>query len=235
MQPQIDPSQIFIRNWEIYQKVIRENYMKHLELGEAAQKHLQIFVQHSPIRMLDIGCGDAHQISEQLKPLNLSTYTGYDLSEQATKFAEKHFSEIEKNAKFQIGRMEELIKKDHASYNVVYSSFAIHHLNDNEKKEIIEDIYHKLEANGLFILIDIKRLPRQSIDGYKKSYAHWINEDWHALDKDEKNAIIDHLNTCDIPVETQTYVEYALDSGFSLLEEVNVDSRHALLAFIKND
>jgi 2-polyprenyl-3-methyl-5-hydroxy-6-metoxy-1,4-benzoquinol methylase len=234
MQSQIDPTQIFIRNWEIYQKVIRENYMKHEELGEAAQKHLQVFIQHSPIKMLDIGCGDAHQISEQLKQLNLSTYTGYDLSEQATQVAEKHFAVFEKKANFQIGRMEQLIKSDHSSYNVIYSSFAIHHLVDDEKEEILKDCYDKLDVGGLFILIDIKRLPGQSIDAYKESYAQWINEDWDALNKDEKNAIIDHLNTCDIPLETQAYIKYAQKAGFNLIEEVNVDSRHALLSFIKN-
>ena len=86
----------------------------------------------------------------------------------------------------------------------------------------------------MFILIDIKRQPAQSINDYKASYTQWINTDWYALDKDEKNAIIVHLNTCDIPVETNAYVEYAQHAGFSLLEEVNVDTRHALLAFAKN-
>jgi 2-polyprenyl-3-methyl-5-hydroxy-6-metoxy-1,4-benzoquinol methylase len=234
MQSQKDPTQIFIRNWEIYQKVIRENYMKHEELGEAAQKHLQVFVQHSPIKMLDIGCGDAHQISEQLKQLNFSTYTGYELSEQATQFAEKHFAAFEKKVNFQIGSMQELIKKDQLSYNVIYSSFAIHHLTDDEKKEIINDCYVKLEDGGLFILIDIKRLPGQSIEEYKASYVKWINQYWNALLEDEKKAIIDHLNTCDLPVETKAYIEYAIQAGFSLKEEVNVDTRHALLAFEKN-
>lgn len=234
MQSQIDPTQIFIRNWEIYQKVIKENYMKHKELGETAHKYLQDFSERTPIEMLDIGCGDAHQISEQLKSLNVAAYTGYDLSEQATQFAKKHFTSFENTATFQIGRMEELIKEDQTSYNVIYTSFAIHHLVDEKKAEIIKDCYNKLIDGGLFILIDIKRQPGQSINDYKSSYAQWINADWHALDKDEKNAIIDHLNTCDIPVETKAYLEYAQQAGFSLLEEVNVDTRHALLAFAKN-
>jgi 2-polyprenyl-3-methyl-5-hydroxy-6-metoxy-1,4-benzoquinol methylase len=66
--------------------------MKHKELGEYAQKYLQDFSKHSSIQILDIGCGDAYQISEQLKYLNLVAYKGYDLSEQATLFAEKHFA-----------------------------------------------------------------------------------------------------------------------------------------------
>jgi 2-polyprenyl-3-methyl-5-hydroxy-6-metoxy-1,4-benzoquinol methylase len=234
MQLHIDPSQIFIRNWEIYQKVIENNYMKHKELGETAQKYLQNFSHHTPIQLLDIGCGDAYQISEQLKLLHFVSYKGYDLSDQAIQFAEKHFLAFKNKAAFQIGRMEELIKEENSNYTVIYSSFAIHHLTDDKKAEIIKDCYDKLEERGLFILIDIKRQPAQSADDYKASYAKWINDDWHSLDKDEKDAIIDHLTKCDIPVETKTYIEYGLEAGFSLLEEVNVDSRHALLAFIKN-
>ena len=228
-----DPSQIFMRNWDIYQKIIRENYMKHKELGERVQYHLSALSLHTPISILDIGCGDAHQIASQLKELSVNSYTGYDLSAQAVEFAKQHFTSPI-NTTFHIGRMEELIKADELSYNVLYSSFAIHHLIDEQKQNLIDDCYRKLEQNGLFILIDIKRQPGQSISTYQLSYADWIKCDWPALNEEEQLAIIDHLSTCDIPVETKTYIEFANQAGFSLLEEFEVDTRHALLVFSKN-
>lgn len=234
MSSSIDPSQIFIRNWQIYQKVIAANYMKHLELGDYAQKHLLQLNHDSPIRVLDLGCGDAHQISEQLKSLNINSYKGFDLSEQATNLAARNFASSKLNASFNIGEMEELIKADKQTYHVIYSSFAIHHLTDEKKQALIQDCYNRLEKNGIFILIDIKREPAQSIETYKTSYTNWILNDWHALTADEKLAIIDHLTACDIPVETKTYIEFARSAGFQLAEEANVDSRHALLAFTKN-
>lgn len=234
MHSSIDPTQIFIRNWEIYQKVISANYMKHLELGEHAQKHLHYFNQFKPLSILDLGCGDAKQLSEQLKSLTVCAYTGYDLSEQATSFALKNLDTSISNPTFKIGKMEELIKADTETYNVIYSSFAIHHLRDEKKQELINDCYSKLDKKGLFILIDIKREPAQSIESYKTSYTNWILNDWHELNIDEKEAIIDHLSTCDIPVELTSYIEFAEKAGFDLIEEVNVDSRHALLAFTKN-
>lgn len=233
MQPQTDPTQLFIRNWEIYQKVIEKNYMRHKELGETVQKHLNEYSHQNPIQMLDIGCGDAHQISKQLKLIHTISYTGFDLSEQATQTAKNYFTTFENNAQFQIGKMEELIKKDNSTYNVIYSSFAIHHLTDDKKAELIKDCFERLINGGLFILIDIKRLPGQSTDAYKESYALWIREDWHALEEDEKNAIIDHLFSCDLPVETRSYIEYAQKAGFNLREELNIDARHALLVFEK--
>lgn len=234
MQNAIDPTQIFIRNWEIYQKIIRENYMKHNELAAHSQVHLNRLSLQQPIKILDIGCGDAHQISKQLKDLNLSSYTGYDLSAQAIQFAKQNIGKLNTTNDFQVGYMEDLIINDQQSYTVIYSSFAIHHLSDEMKNSFIHNCYNRLTKGGLFILIDIKRLPAQTIASYKKSYADWIHQEWHLLSTDEKEAIIDHLNTCDIPVEASTYIQYAHNTGFNLIEEVDIDPRHTLLVFSKN-
>lgn len=234
MQHPIDPTQIFIRNWEIYQKIIHENYMKHKELAAHSQAYLTQLSLQQPIKLLDIGCGDAHQISKQLKDLNVYSYTGYDLSAQAIQFAQENVEDLNAVIDFQVGYMENLIKKDQNRYTVVYSSFAIHHLTDEMKLDFIHNCYNKLDAGGLFILIDIKRLPAQTIEAYKKSYADWIHDEWHSLSTDEKDAIIDHLTTCDIPVEASTYIKYAENTGFNFVEEVDIDSRHTLLVFSKN-
>jgi cyclopropane fatty-acyl-phospholipid synthase-like methyltransferase len=234
MQNPTDPTQIFIRNWEIYQKIIRQNYMKHNELAAHSQVYFNQLSLKQPIKLLDIGCGDAHQISKQLKDLNLSSYTGYDLSAQAIEFAKQNVENLNAACNFQVGYMEDLIKKDQQTYTALYSSFAIHHLSDEMKNDFIHNCYKRLDDGGLFILIDIKRLPGQSIEAYKKSYADWIHQDWHSLTTDEKHAIIDHLNTCDIPVEASTYIQYANNAGFNYIEKVDIDTRHTLLVFSKN-
>ena len=229
-----DASQIFNRNWEIYQKIIQANYMKHQELGNHVQQHLEEFNKNKYLKVLDIGCGDAQQITNQLQSFNVISYTGYDLSEKAIAFAKKNTRKLNTQVLFEVGSMEDLIKTDQNTYNTIYSSFAIHHLTDAIKKEFIQHCYHKTEQGGLFILIDIKRLPNQTTEEYKKSYADWIINQWHALSQDEKNAIIDHLYTCDIPVESSSYIKYATIAGFNCLEEVDIDSRHTLLVFSKN-
>lgn len=234
MQSSVDPTQIFIRNWEIYQKIIQANYMKHQELGSHVQGYLNNFATNKPLRLLDIGCGDAQQINNQLQSLDIFSYTGYDLSEQAIAYAKKNTKKINAQVSFETGRMEELIKLDQKTYNILYSSFAIHHLTDEMKYEFINDCYQRLEDGGLFILIDIKRQPGQTTEDYKKSYTNWILKEWNSLSQDEQSAIIDHLNTCDIPVETSTYIAYANKAGLNLLKEVDIDPRHTLLVFSKN-
>lgn len=234
MLSSIDPTQIFIRNWEIYQKIIQANYMKHKELGQHVQDYLNVFATDKPIYLLDMGCGDAQQIATQLQSFNIVSYTGYDLSEQAISFAKKNTEKLNTQVSFHTGRMEELIKHDSKTYNILYSSFAIHHLTDQLKKDFISNCYKRLENEGLFILIDIKRQPGQSTEEYKKSYTNWILNEWPVLNTEEKTAIIDHLNTCDIPVETSTYINYAIEANFILIKEVDIDTRHTLLLFSKS-
>jgi 2-polyprenyl-3-methyl-5-hydroxy-6-metoxy-1,4-benzoquinol methylase len=234
MPSSIDPTQIFIRNWEIYQKIIQANYMKHQELGNHVQEYLKNFSSEKAIQLLDIGCGDAHQITNQLQHFTISSYTGYDLSAQAIAFAKINTEKLNTQISFQTGRMEELIKQDPKTYTILYSSFAIHHLTDEIKKDFINDCYLKLEEKGLFFLIDIKRQPGQSTEEYKESYSSWIQKEWLTLDKEEKIAIIDHLNTCDIPVEASTYISFASKAGFHFVNEVDIDPRHTLLLFSKS-
>ena len=208
--------------------------MKHLELGNHVQEYLKNFSANKAIQLLDIGCGDAYQITNQLQHFNINSYTGYDLSAQAITFAKKNAEKLKAQICFQIGSMEELIKQDTKTYNILYSSFAIHHLTDEIKTDFINDCYKRLEDKGLFILIDIKRLPGQSTEEYKESYSSWIQKEWLALDHEEKLAIIDHLNTCDIPIESSTYISFASKAGFHFIKEVDIDPRHTLLLFSKN-
>ena len=233
MQVMQDPSQIFIRSWNIYQKVIQANYMKHLELGIYSQKYLRDVASIAPLRLLDIGCGDAKQISQQLSDLNILSYTGYDLSEEAVSLARLNMAKTGAHLSFRIGKMEELIKSETSTFNVIYSSFAIHHLEEAAKQEFLKDCFHVLENGGLFILIDVKRESGQTREAYNSSYVSWIQSDWGMLDAEEKNAVSAHLLNCDFPVEMSTYVQYAEAAGFSLVDEIDIDQRHGLVVFRK--
>jgi 2-polyprenyl-3-methyl-5-hydroxy-6-metoxy-1,4-benzoquinol methylase len=229
-----DPSRIFINSWNIYQKVIQANYMKHRDLGIYSQKYLKDFASHQALRVLDIGCGDAKQISRQLLNLNIASYTGYDLSEDAISLARQNMSKTRVDLTFRIGKMEELIKAETATYNVIYSSFAIHHLQEEAKKTFLRDCFQVLEKGGLFILIDVKRGPEQSREEYNKSYIDWIESDWNLLSEDEKKIVSAHLITCDFPVATSEYIKFAETAGFLLVDEVDIDSKHGLIVFRKD-
>jgi ubiquinone/menaquinone biosynthesis C-methylase UbiE len=129
--------------------------------------------------------------------------------------------------------MEELIKAETSTFNVIYSSFAIHHLQEAAKQDFLKDCFRVLEKGGLFILIDVKREPGQTREAYNSSYVSWIQSDWGMLDKDEKNAVAAHLLTCEFPIEMTTDAQNAEAAGFSIIDEIDIDQRHGLLVFSK--
>ena len=229
-----DPSLIFIHNWKIYRKVIESDYMSHRQIGSITRNVLKTFSASCPLDILDLGCGDADQIAIVLKTMEVATYTGIDLSPQAIEIAEKNLTPLSCLLEFRIGRMEDEINLLEKEYNLVFSSFAIHHLPDQQKKSFIEECFRRTSSNGLFMLIDIKRQPGQTIEQYRSAYAEWIRSEWHHLNKEEQESIIAHLQECDFPVEITTYKKWALEAGFILMEEALIEEqRNGLIAYKK--
>lgn len=229
-----DPAAIFIQHWKIYQTIIESDYMNHHSLGAATGTILDHHLGAQDLRVLDLGCGDAHQLVQVLNPFGVKHYTGIDLSPQALKIAEQNLSALNSPLQLITGKMEEEIERLNGSFNFIYSSFALHHLIDEKKKAFIQSCFSNTSQGGVFILIDIKRQALQTTEAYRSSYATWINNDWHALNAVEKSSVISHLYACDFPVAFTSYRNWAIEAGFEFIEEdLGDDPRHGLLAFKK--
>jgi 2-polyprenyl-3-methyl-5-hydroxy-6-metoxy-1,4-benzoquinol methylase len=228
---QIQVPSIFEKNWQIYQKIIANNYMLHKDIAEYTSKYLNQISNESAINMLDLGCGDAKQIANQLGGLNIKSYTGIDMSDAALQFAQKNIELINCAGTFLTGPMEVLIKKNTSIYNVIYSSYAIHHLSDAGKKEFLLECRNRLSKNGVFILIDIFRQPMQSMAEYKNEYCTWIKNYWNSLDPEEMQMIFDHINEYDFPNEIENMISYATAVGLKVTSYSNFDKRHGAIIF----
>ena len=71
---------LFSKNWTIYQKIIRTNFMLHNEFGSITKRILDNIDCNRSITLLDLGCGDTSHLAYHLTGLQLSLYTGYDMS-----------------------------------------------------------------------------------------------------------------------------------------------------------
>src|SRR5664279_3324047 len=77
----------FFTGWEIYRKVLENNYMYHKEIYQAVGMLLHQQFAHQPFKMLDLGCGDACYLANALQGTTISHYTGFDLSDPALALA----------------------------------------------------------------------------------------------------------------------------------------------------
>lgn len=195
-----DPAvELFKQNWTIYQKLISNNYMFHRQWNEATNDIIDKLKAHGPVHILDLGCGDASFIRAIENPEWITSYTGIDLSPSALEYAANYLDPL--NIKFSLitGRMEEMILKTTGKYQLIYSSYAIHHLQDGLKIELLKDIYDRLDDHGIFILIDVFRKQNQTREQYLRDYKNYMDDDWNALLTEDKVLIYDHILNFDFP------------------------------------
>ena len=149
---------LFLKSWQVYQQIIRHNYMFHQEIGESVQAALLDLQPGRKLNVLDLGCGDASMALPLLSPDRIAVYTGCDLSQPALDIARQQLSALQIEHQLICDDMTHMIDElSDASIDLVFSSYAIHHLNAIHKQRMVEEIARVLSPSGRFVLIDIFR------------------------------------------------------------------------------
>ncbi|MEQ9266682.1 MAG: class I SAM-dependent methyltransferase [Balneolaceae bacterium] len=187
-----------------------------------------------PIDVLDCGCGDAFQLSRQLQGLSVSSFTGYDMSEQALELARKNFRDHAQPVILKNGAMQDLILEENKSFDVIYSSFAIHHLQDEGKKNFLKSCFNRLKAGGKIILIDILRSKEETISEYLEKYIDIINTTWDAISASDKELIFDHMRNYDFPAVIDDFSDWVTETGFTISKRFDANPLNIMLIAQKN-
>jgi SAM-dependent methyltransferase len=224
---------LFANNWNVYQKIVFKNYMLHEEFGAATRDTILSMNSNDGLTVLDMGCGDAHQIALVLKSFNISSYTGYDLSDTALKIAAENLSGMDAEVILKQGRMEELIKNERGFFDLVYTGYAIHHLDEAGKISLLKECYDHLKPEGRFIHIDIARKEGQTRDAYIANYMNLIHSEWTLLSNEEIKLIEEHINNCDFPAEINQLMLWMEAAGFEIITKLPGDGRHCMFVLHK--
>ncbi len=142
----------FFDAWDTYQKVVTCDYMFHREIGEALNQLLRAHFGGRPFSILDLGCGDAATLTPLLEGLTLQRYKGVDLSETALVLAAENLKTLACPVQLTQGHILATLAED-ASYDVIYSSFALHHLPTAQKAEFFHLAAQRLNKGGLLLLV----------------------------------------------------------------------------------
>ena len=223
---------LFSNQWEIYQKIIRNNYMFHQEIGQFVNQELQLKNSNGHFNFVDLGCGDASQIAELLNNKNCQKYIGYDLSEASLDIAKLNFKDKNIDTQFIHAPMQDFVELS-IPIDIIYSSYAIHHLQEDAIFELLKNIFKNLKKQGFFIWIDLFRIKNLTIQAYRNDYIGFMKMNWDQISKAEKNSIEEHIQNCDFPANIDSINIIAKEIGFSLIREKWFDSKHAAFLFKK--
>jgi len=222
--------EFFNSSWSVYRKVVDLNYMNHRQFGERTKEYLKRIPGR--LRILDLGCGDAIEMAHYLQSIDVEQYTGCDLSRYALDLAGRNLSGIGGVTLIQES-MENLLGQETRLFNLIHSSFAIHHLSDTQKGMVLDRIFQLLEPGGIFLLIDVFRLPGQSRPHYISRYLRMLREDWSGLSEPEKDLIEEHIIHFDFPADEDDVLSMARNAGFNQLDFTSPDEHHKMILFQK--
>jgi SAM-dependent methyltransferase len=226
---------LFNKNWQLYKKVIDANYMHHALFHRLIGEALRQKGKRCPLRFLDLGCGDASQLIDHLQELDVDTYVGYDLSNTALALAKENLTFMAGKTRFVDGRMEELLAEDENMYDIIHTSFAVHHLDDNMKAAMIRMASEKLSPGGLFIYVDVFRKDGMDRDEYINRYCDHMDMHWPLLSVDEKQSIRNHVTQFDFPSTVGLILTHARSSGLENMAIHTNDETHCFLCFKKGN
>ena len=194
----------FFQTWKLYQSIIQNDCMDHREIGTALRSAFEAFPHGFSV--LDLGCGDSSMAIKALEGLDVNGYTGVDLTAPALEIARANFCGTS-SAAWVHANMVDYIAICDQQFDVIMTSFAMHHLPADIKQAWLADIAKHLMPTGCLVLIDTccpEGMSRdETIQLYLDDIAGW------PLTDAEKGAIADHMWSSDFP-ESQAFIQAAI-------------------------
>ena len=208
--------EVFLKSWQVYQDIIAHNYMFHREISVAARSALTTSKPDGSLRVLDLGCGDASMVLPLLSADRVSHFIGCDLSQPALDIARTQLDTQQIPNQLICDDMLLVASElPSASVDVVFSSYAIHHLNAINKQRILEDIARVLVPGGRLVLIDIFREPEEDRIAYMRNYMGVVLDQWVNLSPESRDLVIDHATAYDFPEHPRFYETQCISNGFA--------------------
>jgi tRNA (cmo5U34)-methyltransferase len=125
-----------------------------------------------PQQILDLGCGTGNLTEAALKHYPEAQIHALDISADILNECRQRFDGVE-NVKFHQQDFNHLDLPDE-SFDLIISSIAIHHINDNDKALLYQNIRALLKPGGIFVFADQTRGITDEI--YQKHIGRWKEE-----------------------------------------------------------
>lgn len=225
----------FFDSWSVYDQVVQRNYMFHDEIFRDVARVLTTRFVPGGFTMLDLGCGSARHLSRALAACPPARYLGCDLSDVALGYARQNLETV--GCPFELKAVDffEALRGADRSLDLVFSSFAVHHLSAEEKERLFQEIHRRLKSGGAFLLVDTARRDDEDRPTYLDHYCGWIEADWKDVSREGLDYIFDHIRNNDFPETNSSLQAMARRAGFVRAVEVDQYRWHRTWLFERSE
>ena len=207
----------FFEQWNLYRKIIINNYMFHSEITHVLNKFFLGHFKH-PFNVLDLGCGDSHTAFHSLIGTNIVSYAGIDLSGAALDFARQNMENLNIKKEFIQSDFFTVLDGIEHNYDVIQIGYSMHHLTYEDKRTLLDKCFCNLGSSGVLLLYDICRKDKESRYKYLARYWKDCKKLWRNLDSSELNLLHNHIYNSDFPESLNTLKGFVHESGFTKVE-----------------
>jgi SAM-dependent methyltransferase len=223
----------FFDTWRVYEEMLDHNYMFHDEIYRDVQRFLGEHYAARSFNVLDLGCGSARHMAAALRGCSLERYVGYDLSVEALAHARENLSRLNCRVELLEGDLLAGLKASDEPFDLIFSSFALHHLQSKDKAAFLRLACLKLKGNGILLMIDTVREEHEELALYLDRYCAWLRDEWTALSPAALDAFCQHIRHNDFPETMPAFQTMAADAGFQPPVQINRFRWHRTLCFEK--
>jgi len=218
--------------WAMYDAVVRHDYMRHIELAKALSAWAAAFGR--PLRIVDLGCGDARLATSGFRAANVEHYLGVDLSQSSIERARGNLAIWPGRFELVCGNLAETLgRQPDQSANTLLASFSLHHFSAVEKLKLIDEVWRLLVPNGAFLWIDAVREDGESRNVYIDRLTQVMEHDWVGLSLEQRQRGVEHVRTSDYPETKSWMLEHVEAAGFRSAGTLLQDEFFDGWAFIK--
>jgi len=228
-----DAADDFFHEWSIYDQVLDHNYMHHDEIYRDLQRFLADRYGHRPFALLDLGCGSARHLARALQGRSVSRYVGYDLADIALAEAARNLAGLDCSVELHKGDLLSGLSGTGEKFDVVFTSFALHHLAYGEKSVFFQSAYQRLNEDGVLLFIDTMRDDDEDRGLYLDRYCAWLRSRCKTLSAEALDLLCAHIRSSDFPETTTVVQGMATDAGFRRHIEMNRFGWHHTWCFYR--
>jgi ubiquinone/menaquinone biosynthesis C-methylase UbiE len=230
----MDTSDGLFAEWNLYDTISRSNYMRQQEISAAIRKELKR--TSTPLKVLDLGCGDGWSSSMILAESVVDEYIAVDLSESAMeRLARRPPPGVRpETAHRQLIRGDiatELHKMADAKFNVIHAGYSLHHYTTEAKLAVLDDLVRVLGTDRRLFWTDVVRGARETRDAFIERLGADVHVNWLAIAPAERNSVIKHMITFDYPEPESWMVREMERRGLYLCERLFRDEFYASYVF----
>jgi ubiquinone/menaquinone biosynthesis C-methylase UbiE len=214
----------FENQWSTYKTIVQHDFMHHRALLGAVEQVLKHYFEGAPAghrpHFVDLGCGDADPLAAVLRHLPLGSLLGLDQASSVLPLAAKALGEVPYPCDWIQGELLEwataATPQTHP-VDILYSSFAIHHLDGESQEAFLAGVRKKINPKGIFLWADIFREPGESIDDFRLRYTQRMTDHWGgALQPQQLAHACFHVSHYDLPADRATIGSTARNQGWNL-------------------